>query len=78
MDFRLHNESTAPIDATAMLAQTQQSIGMIPNLERIMASAPALLDSYGTLWEKFATTSLTPIEQQVVYQTINVEHGCNY
>lgn len=61
-----------------MLEQTQRTFGMIPNLERSMATAPALLAAYGTLWDQFDTTSFSPVERQVVYQTINVEHGCSY
>lgn len=51
---------------------------MVPNLERTMATAPAMLEAYGTLWDLFNTASFTPAEQQIVYQTINVEHGCTY
>jgi hypothetical protein len=65
-------------DAVPMLEKTQRAFGMLPNLERTMATAPALLQGYGMLWELFDQTSFSPIEQQVVYQTINVEHNCSY
>ena len=76
--FPLHDTSSAPPEAAAMLQQTQKAFGMIPNLERAMATAPALLEAYGTLWELFDRTSFSPAERQVVYQAINVEHGCGY
>ena len=76
--FPLHDPATAPASAAPMLRQTEGAFGMIPNLERAMASAPALLAAYGTLWDQFDETSFDPRERQVVYQTVNVEHGCDY
>ena len=76
--FALHNETTAPEPARPALAATRRSFGMIPNLERVMANAPALLTAYSSLWELFDTTSLSPVERQVVYQTANFENDCTY
>ena len=77
-NFPLHTEETAPEEAKPALAATRANFGMIPNLERVMASAPALLASYSASWDLFDTTSLSPIERQVVYQTANYENECNY
>ena len=66
--FALHDETTAPEPARPALAATRRSFGMIPNLERVMANAPALLTAYSSLWELVDTTSLSPVERQVVYQ----------
>jgi len=76
--FPLHDEATAPDAARPALAATRADFGMIPNLERTMATAPALLETYTRGWELFETTSLTPIERQVVYQTANFENDCAY
>lgn len=76
--FPRFDEDTAPEGARAALAATRASFGMIPNLERTMAAAPALLKSYSFAWDAFDETSLTPIERQVVYQTANFENECNY
>ncbi len=78
MAFPLHDETSAPESARNALATTKKNFGMIPNLERVMASAPALLEGYATLWDLFDTTTLTPIERQVVYLTANFENECNY
>ena len=51
---------------------------MIPNLEKTMASAPTLLESYATCWSLFQNTSLSPVERQIVYQTANFENECDY
>ncbi|MFT4548673.1 MAG: hypothetical protein ACI8XO_001121 [Verrucomicrobiales bacterium] len=76
--FPLHDPDSAPGAAVLMLAQVEKSFGTIPNLERTMATAPALLEAYGTLWDLFDCTSFSPTERQIVYQTINVEHRCTY
>ena len=76
--FPLHDETTAPESARDALAATRRSFGMIPNLELVMATAPALLAAYSAGWELYETTSLSPIERQVVYQTANFENDCTY
>ena len=76
--FPLHDETTAPEAARPALATTKQNFGMIPNLERVMAGAPALLQAYCAAEELFESTSLSPIERQVVYQTANFENECDY
>jgi len=76
--FPLHDETTAPEAAREALTTTKRNFGMIPNLERTMASAPALLAAYSAAWDLFDLTSLSPIERQVVYQTANFENDCAY
>jgi uncharacterized peroxidase-related enzyme len=76
--FPIHTEMTAPEAAKPLLEQAKKNLGMIPNLERVMAESPALLEGYVHLWELFDTTSLSPIERQVVYQTANFENQCDY
>jgi AhpD family alkylhydroperoxidase len=76
--FPLHDESTAPEAAQEALAATRHNFGMIPNLERVMASAPALLAAYSSSWDLFETTTLSPVERQVVYLTANFENECDY
>ena len=76
--FPLHDENSAPEQSQAGLAATRKNFGMIPNLERVMASAPALLQAYSTTWDLFDETSLDLIERQVVYLTANFENECDY
>ncbi len=76
--FPLHDEATAPAEAKPHLAQAAKAFGMIPNLERVMASAPALLAGYVKLEELFAETSLSAVEREVVCQTANLENECDY
>lgn len=76
--FELFDEETAPEASRSFLAQTRQSFNMIPNLERTMALAPSLLELYSTAWSAFSQTSLSDIEQQIVYQTANFHNNCQY
>jgi uncharacterized peroxidase-related enzyme len=76
--FPVHDETTAPEASKPLLEQAKKNFGMIPNLEKVMAESPALLEGYVRLWELFDTTSLSPIERQVVYQTANFENQCEY
>lgn len=79
--FPLHDETTAPAAAAAALAAlaaTRKNFGMIPNLERVMASAPPLLDAYSKTWDLFDTITLSAVERQVVYLVANFENDCAY
>jgi len=76
--FPIHTPESAPEGSRELLVHTRESFGMIPNLEGVMASAPSLLKCYVSMWDEFENTSLTPVERQVVYQTINFENTCNY
>lgn len=76
--FPVHDETTAPEASKPLLEQAKKNLGTIPNLEKVMAESPALLEGYVRLWELFDTTSLSLIERQVVYQTANFENQCEY
>lgn len=78
MDFPIYTIDTAPEASKSALAQAKATFGFIPNLEGIFAQAPSLLQGSMALWDLFEATSLTPIEQQVVYLTANYEHACHY
>lgn len=76
--FPQFDEADAPEAARATLAAVRADFGMIPNLERTMAQAPALLEAYATAWSLFDATSFDPAARQVVYQAANVENDCAY
>ena len=76
--FRVFTPASAPNDAKPFLEAAQSDFGMIPNLEAIMAGAPALLQSYVSSWAAFNKSDLSPIERQIVYQTVNFENNCEY
>jgi uncharacterized peroxidase-related enzyme len=78
IQFELFTKENAPEGAESGLMEVEKKVGFVPNLQRVMAQAPALLDGYLSLWSLFENTSLTPAEQQVVLITTSVENGCTY
>jgi alkylhydroperoxidase family enzyme len=77
-DFTLHTQDSAPEASKALLAQSQKAFGMIPGLHAVMAESPELLEAYQRVHALFAQSSFNKDELTVVWQTINVEHGCHY
>lgn len=77
-DFTLHDENTAPEGSKELLAKSKAAYGMIPGLHAVMAEAPGLLEAYQQVHELFVNSSFDKDELTVVWQTINVEHGCHY
>ncbi len=76
--FTIHDQSTAPEGSRQLLTQTEASWGFIPKLHGVLAESPVALEAYDTLFGLVARGSLSPVEQQVVFQTANVFHGCEY
>jgi AhpD family alkylhydroperoxidase len=76
--FEIYNETNAPEGSRAALAETKKGWGFIPKLHAILAESPVALKGYDALFGLVGQSTLTPAEQQVVYQAINVFHGCEY
>ncbi|MFM9936400.1 MAG: carboxymuconolactone decarboxylase family protein [Novosphingobium sp.] len=77
--YSVHTAQTAPEPSKPLLASVKQGWGFIPKLQGAMAESPLALEAYHTLFNLIAAkATLTPAEQQVVYQAINVFHGCEY
>lgn len=77
--FKVHKENTVPKESEELVAQSLKTYGFLPNLHAVLAEAPiaykAYLDTFA-LFEK--ESSLTPLEQQIVFQTANFENNCGY
>ena len=76
--FPVYTPDNAPPQSVPHLKVALVDFKMIPNLEAVMAGAPALLESYVTTWALFDTTSLSLVERQIVYQVANFENNCEY
>jgi alkylhydroperoxidase family enzyme len=76
--LKIHNIESAPEESKALLEQSLKSNGMIPNLHGVLAGAPSILEAYQNLHKMFNQSSFNKEELTVVWQTINVEHECNY
>lgn len=77
-DFTLHTPDTAPEGSRDALDSITRAWGFTPKLHAILAESPAALIGYDTLFGLVSGSTLTPVEQQVVYQAVNVFHGCEY
>lgn len=77
--FTYYDVDSASDDARPLIEASQKSFGMLPNLHRILAEAPATYEAYNTTFGLFMqSTSLSPLEQQVVFMTANFENNCHY
>lgn len=77
-DFTLHTPESAPEGSKPLLENSLNAFGFIPNLHAVMAEAPSTLEAYQQLGGLFARSTLSAVEQNVVWLTINVEHNCHY
>jgi uncharacterized peroxidase-related enzyme len=77
--FTLHTADSAPAGSADRLASVKANWGFVPKLQATLAESPVALKGYDDLFNLIAAeATLTPAEQQVVYQAINVFHGCEY
>ena len=76
--FPLHSVESAPEASRPGLTRAGEVYGNVPNMYRMLAEAPVALDAYQRLGEIFAESSLTPLEQQIVYITAAHKNQCHY
>lgn len=77
--FTIHTVDTAPEGSRDRLAAVKAAWGFVPKLQATLAESPVALKAYDDVFGLVGReATLTPAEQQVVYQAINVFHGCEY
>lgn len=76
--FPLHMIESAPEGSRAALAASAKAWGFVSNLHATLAESPAALVGYDTLFAEIAKSTLTPVEQQVVFLTVSTFHDCSY
>jgi AhpD family alkylhydroperoxidase len=76
--FKSYTIEDAPEGSRARLAAVKAAWGFLPKLHANLAESPVALEAYDTLFRLVGTSTLSPIEQQVAYQAINVFHACEY
>lgn len=76
--FKLHTMESAPQGTKALFENSLKNFGMIPNLHAVLGEEPVVLEAYQQLHTLFQQTDFNAAELTVVWQTINVEHGCEY
>jgi uncharacterized peroxidase-related enzyme len=76
--FTVHTETTAPEGSRETLAGVRRAMGFVPNLMGVLAEASGALEGYLTLSKLFESSSLTPVERNVVLLSVSFENGCDY
>lgn len=76
--FPSHTRESVPEAALPVFEASESKYGMVANLFRKMAEAPALLQGYWQLSGLFEQSSLGPTEQQVVLIAVSARNACHY
>ena len=77
--FTYYEPDTAPEKSKEIMDAALKDFGMIPNLHKVLAEAPAAYEAYTSTISLFMkNTTLSPLEQQVVFMTANFENNCHY
>lgn len=77
-EFTLHTTETAPEGSAATYAEIEKTWGMVPNVFKVMAESPVLMEGCWALEKLFAKGSFSRVEQEVVTMSVNVENDCRY
>ena len=77
-DFTIHTPETAPEESKETLQKINKNLGFVPNLFGVLAESPQAVEAYQVLGALFRKTSLSAVEQNVVWLTINYENNCGY
>lgn len=77
--FTYFDETTAPEESQPIMEQSRALFGMLPNMHRILAGAPATYEAYNTVYALFTqNTDFSPLEAQVIIMAANHENRCHY
>lgn len=77
-NFPRFDETTAPLDARATLAQTKQRFGAIPAPLSRYASSPMALHAALSGLDAFEHSSLAPLEREVLAMTMGRRNSCQF
>lgn len=78
MQWKLHDENSAPEESRELLNNAKGKYGFVPNLLGVMSESPALLEAYLTLSGIFDRTSFNSTEKQVILLAVSYANGCSY
>lgn len=77
--FISHTPDDAPEDSRPQIEASLKNYGFLPKLHQILAAAPAAYQAYLDTFALFENkTTLSSLEQQVVFMTANYENNCHY
>jgi len=76
--FPLHTLQSAPQASKPLLEASEKDWGFISTLHAVLAESAPTLEAYQRLFKLSAQSGMSPAEQQLVYLTVSVMHGCEY
>jgi uncharacterized peroxidase-related enzyme len=77
-EFTIHTTASAPEPARDALARLEQAIGFVPNLAATIAGSPVAIQGFVGMQSALRSSSLTPVEREVVGLTVSLENTCDY
>lgn len=76
--FAVHTLESAPQASKSLLEMSQKDWGFLPTLHAVLAESAPTLEAYQQLFKLSTQSGMSPAEQQLVYLTVSVFHGCEY
>lgn len=64
--------------AQKTLTEIQKQYGYVPNLYRVLSTAPEALSAYLGIQAHFEKTSFNATERNIILLAVSREHGCHY
>lgn len=77
-EYKIHTTDTATPPAGETLKKVQESLGFIPNVFAVIAESAPALQAFVDLNNRFADSSLTSTERELIQITTSVENRCQY
>ncbi len=77
-EFKVHSIESAPEESRPFMEKAKEMFGFTPNVLRVQAEAPALIEGYMTLSEIYSKSSFSKGEQQIILMCVSYENNCHY
>ncbi len=77
-EFAILEPDQADQAVRQLLEEAGQRFGFVPNVLKVMATAPALLEGYLALSGLFERTSFSPAERQLILLALSRANRCHY
>lgn len=75
--FPSHTVETAPPAARPAMAASARKFGQVPPAVSLLATSPETLNGFFKLNALFETTTLAPVEREVLVMTVATRNGCH-
>jgi alkylhydroperoxidase family enzyme len=77
-NYQIHTLDSAPSGSRSAMEQLQSQIGFVPNLAAKMAESPVMIGAFTTLQDAYGSSTLSPLERELILLVTAVEYGNVY